>query len=92
MTSHVLDVVPLLLPFLFEEEKVPLLLSNPVVCTTYQQELQEIKECAQLLAFWEARFYWDDLARYESIYLPDYDDQDYFSTAFFPSPDSVISD
>ena len=87
MTSHVLDVVPLLLPFLFEEEKVPLLLSNPVVCTTYQQELQEIKECAQLLQ--EIKEF---LARYESIHLPDHGDQDYFSTAFFPSPDSVISD
>ena len=92
MTSHVLDVVPLLLPFLFEEEKVPLLLSNPVVCTTYQQELQEIKECAQLLAFWEAEFYWENLARYGSIHFPIHDDHDHYSTAFFPSPDSVISD
>ena len=83
MSSHVLDVVPLLLPFLFEEEKVPLLLSNPLVFTTYQQELQEIRECARLFVFWEAEFYWEDLARSGSCYMPD----DYFS-----SPGSIISD
>ena len=79
-----LPYVDLISPFLFEEEKVPLLLCCPYLSSTYAGELQEIRDCAFLLDFWSSHFYWD-LASRQAQLQRDFEES-------FDDQDSVISD
>ena len=51
--------VDLIIPFLYEEEKVQLFLSCASLTSEFAFDLQEIRECAFLFDFWESHFYWD---------------------------------
>lgn len=61
--------VDLILPFLFEEEKVPLLLSCPSLASQFASDLEEIRDCAFLIDFWSAHFYWDLSGRSDQLQL-----------------------
>ena len=63
MTTFMQDQVHFLLPYLFEEEKIPLLLSSEGLSRGFALELQEIRECALLFRFWDSHFYWEQAAR-----------------------------
>ena len=79
-----LPCVDLVLPFLFEEEKVPLILCCPSFTASYAGELQEIRDCAFLLDFWSSHFYWD-LASRQAQLQRDFEES-------FVDQDSVTSD